>query len=86
MLAGTQENKNNNNKSEMLRKPPIIPQLFLAIQEQFRLIQNYEILCRTTKRLANNRRTTTLTLSNYLKKLTKYITIAIDYAICSVDN
>ena len=51
MLAGFQETKNNNNKPEMSRKLPLIPQLFLAVQEQIRLIQIYELLCRRTKRL-----------------------------------
>ena len=35
----------------MSRKPPLIPQLLLAVQEQIRLIQIFEKLCRRTKRL-----------------------------------
>ena len=51
MLAGNQETKIINNKTEMDRNPPLIPQLFIAIEEHIRQIQNYEMLCGKAKRL-----------------------------------
>ena len=51
MLAGNQGTKKNNNKTEMPRKPPLIPHLFPANEEKIRLIQIYEMLCRKAKRL-----------------------------------
>ena len=51
MLAGNPEHKTINKKSEMPSKPTQISHLFPAIEEQIRLIQTYEMLCRKAKRL-----------------------------------